>query len=46
VAGAIALPIVGLLPIVGFGTAIMFGLGVGTGVASGAREIRKRIGGY
>jgi hypothetical protein len=44
IAGLIALPIVGLLPIVGVGTAILFGVSVFAGVASGAREIRKRIG--
>ena len=40
----IATPVVWLLPLVGKGTAILFGLGVGAGVASGARDIRKRIG--
>lgn len=40
----VAAPVVALLPIVGAGTAILFGLGVGTGVAAGAREIRQRIG--
>jgi hypothetical protein len=44
VAALIALPIVGLLPLVGVGTAILFGVGVFAGVASGAREIRRRIG--
>ena len=44
VATAIALPIVGLLPLVGVGTAILFGVSVFAGVASGAREIRRRIG--
>jgi hypothetical protein len=44
VAGLIALPIVGILPLVGFGTAILFGVSVFAGVASGAREIRRRIG--
>jgi len=33
-----------LLPLVGTGTALLFGLGVGAGVSSGARDIRKRIG--
>lgn len=41
----IATPVVWLLPLIGKGTAILFGLGVGAGVSSGAREIRKRIGG-
>ena len=44
VAGLIALPIVGPLPLVGVGTAVLFGISVFAGVASGAREIRKRIG--
>jgi hypothetical protein len=44
VATLIALPIVAILPFVGLGTAIFFGVGVLTGVASGAREIRRRIG--
>ena len=44
IATAIALPIVGLLPLVGVGTAVLFGLSVFAGVASGAREIRRRIG--
>jgi hypothetical protein len=44
IAAAVALPIVGLLPIVGVGTAILFGVSVFAGVASGAREIRRRIG--
>jgi hypothetical protein len=40
----IATPVVWLLPLVGKGTAILFGLGVGAGVSSGAKEIRKQIG--
>ena len=40
----VAMPIVWLLPLVGTGTAVLFGLGVGAGVSSGARDIRKRIG--
>ena len=40
----IASPVVWLLPLVGKGTAILFGLGVGAGVSSGARDIRKQIG--
>lgn len=42
-AALIATPIVWLLPVVGTGTAILFGAGVGTGVAAGAKEIRKRL---
>lgn len=44
VAALIAWPIVGLLPLVGLGTALLFGVSVFAGVASGAREIRRRIG--
>ena len=44
VAAAIALPIVAILPLIGPGTAILFGVSVFAGVASGAREIRRRIG--
>jgi len=40
----IATPVVWLVPLIGKGTAILFGLGVGAGVSSGARDIRKRIG--
>lgn len=40
----IALPVVAILPFVGLGTAILFGIGVLTGVASGGRENRKRLG--
>ena len=40
----IAAPVVWLLPLVGKGTAILFGLGVGAGVSSGARGLRKQIG--
>ncbi|HVX39340.1 MAG TPA: hypothetical protein VHB25_07170 [Gemmatimonadaceae bacterium] len=43
-AALIALPIVALLPLVGTGTALLFGAGVATGVSSGRREIRRRIG--
>ena len=42
-AALIAAPVTWLLPLVGGGTAILFGAGVGLGVSSGAREIRKRI---
>jgi hypothetical protein len=44
IAGVVAIPIVGILPIIGIGTAILFGVSVFAGVASGAREIRRRIG--
>lgn len=44
VAAVVALPIVGLVPLIGTGTAILFGVSVFAGVASGAREIRRRIG--
>lgn len=40
-AGALAIPVVGFLPFVGLGTAALFGLGVGTGVAAGAGDIRR-----
>lgn len=47
VAGAaawlVALPVVGLLPLVGGMTAILFGLGVGAGVAAGAKDVRRRL---
>jgi sorbitol-specific phosphotransferase system component IIBC len=43
VATIVAIPLT-ILPFVGLGTAILFGVGVFTGVASGAREIRRRIG--
>ena len=44
IAAVVAWPIAGLLPIIGTGTAILFGVSVFAGVASGAREIRRRIG--
>ena len=47
VATIIALPVVAVLhflPFIGLPTAILFGVGVFSGVASGAREIRRRIG--
>ena len=44
VAALVAAPVVWLLPLVGAGTACLFGAGVAFGVASGAREVRKRIG--
>jgi hypothetical protein len=39
---AIATPVVALIPFVGFGTALLFSVGVGAGVASGARDTRRR----
>lgn len=44
VAGVVALPLVAIVPLIGPGTAILFGVSVFAGVASGAREIRRRIG--
>ena len=44
VAMLIATPVVWLLPLIGAKTAILFGIGVGAGVSSGAKEIRKQIG--
>lgn len=43
VAAVVALPFTAL-PLIGVGTAILFGVSVFAGVASGAREIRRRIG--
>lgn len=44
-AGAVAAlaagPIVWLLPLIGAGTALAFGIGVGAGVAHGARDVRR-----
>ena len=40
---ALAAPLVWVLPIVGSGTALLFGLGVGAGVAAGAKDIRRRL---
>ncbi|HEV2147277.1 MAG TPA: hypothetical protein VGR37_07725 [Longimicrobiaceae bacterium] len=40
-ATAAAVPAVALLPLVGAGTAVLFGVGVGAGVAAGARQIRR-----
>ena len=40
----IATPVAWLLPLIGAKTAILFGIGVGAGVSSGAKEIRKQIG--
>ncbi len=41
IAALIALPVAAVLPLVGTWTAIAFGAGVGVGVASGARDIRR-----
>lgn len=35
--------LVGILPIVGIGTAVVSALAVGTGVAAGAKDIRKGV---
>ena len=42
-AALVAAPVVAILPVVGAGTACLFGIGVGAGVAAGARNIRRRI---
>jgi len=34
----VAAPVVAILPLVGAGTAVLFGVGVGAGVAAGARD--------
>ncbi len=44
-AALVAAPVVAILPLVGAGTAVLFGVGVGAGVAAGARNIRRRIAG-
>jgi hypothetical protein len=36
----LALPIVAVLPVIGAGTAVVLGLGVGTGAAVGAKDVR------
>ena len=36
----LALPIVAVLPVIGAGTAVVLGLGVGSGVAVGAKDVR------
>ena len=40
-ATAVAIPAVALLPLIGGGTAVLFGVGVGAGVAAGARNVRQ-----
>lgn len=42
-AAAVAVPAVALLPLIGGGTAVLFGVGVGAGVAAGARQIRRGL---
>jgi hypothetical protein len=44
-AAIVAAPVVALVPLIGAGTAVLFGVGVGAGVAAGARNIRRRIAG-
>ena len=44
-AGAVALPVVVIVPLVGLGTAVLFGMGVAAGVAAGARDLRRRLSG-
>jgi hypothetical protein len=38
-----ATPVAWLLPLIGGGTAILFGASVALGVASGAKDVRRRI---
>ena len=40
-AAALAAPVVWVLPVVGAGTALLFGVGVGSGVALGARDVKR-----
>jgi hypothetical protein len=42
-AAVAATPVVWILPLVGSGTAALFGIGVGAGVAAGARDVRRRL---
>ncbi len=42
-AACLAAPVVWLLPLVGTGTALLFGAGVGLGVSSGRRDIRRQL---
>lgn len=44
VAAVVAWPIAVIVPLIGVPTALLFGASVFAGVASGAREIRRRIG--
>ncbi len=41
VAALVASPVAGVLPAGGTGAALLFGVAVGTGVAHGARDVRK-----
>jgi len=41
VAALAAGPVVWLIPVIGAGTALAFGIGVGMGVAHGARDVRR-----
>lgn len=43
-AALIATPVTWLLPFIGGGAAIAFGISVGSGVAAGARNIRRQLG--
>ncbi|HET7553436.1 MAG TPA: hypothetical protein VFK04_19230 [Gemmatimonadaceae bacterium] len=40
-AAIVATPVAWLLPLVGSGTALLFGIAVGTGVAHGARDVKR-----
>ena len=40
-AALVAAPVAWALPLIGGGTALLFGVSVGTGVAHGARDIRR-----
>lgn len=40
----LATPIAWLMPVVGIGSALLFGAAVGTGVAYGARDVRRGTG--
>jgi len=40
-AAVVAAPVVWLLPFVGAGTAILFGIGIGSGVALGAKDVKR-----
>ena len=42
-AAVLAAPVAWVVPLIGTGTAVLFGVGVGAGVAAGARESRKRL---
>lgn len=40
-AAVVAAPVMWVLPLVGAGTALLFGVGVGAGVAAGAKRVRR-----